>query len=63
MNNQLCVTRYLAGDEYTIADMIAYPWTVSWEDQGEDINTFKYFKRWFDELSERPALPARHGCG
>ena len=24
--------------------------------QGQDINEFKYFKRWFDELSERPAV-------
>lgn len=56
MNNRLYDRPYLAGDEYTIADMICYPWTVSWELQGQDINEFKYFKRWFDELSERPAL-------
>ena len=31
MNNRLYDRRYLAGDEYTIADMISYPWTVSWE--------------------------------
>ena len=56
MNNRLYDRRYLAGDEYTIADMISYPWTVSWELQGIDLNEFKYFKRWFDELSERPAV-------
>ncbi len=56
MNNQLYNTPYLAGDEYTIADMICYPWTVNWEAQGEDINEFKYFKRWYEELSERPAV-------
>ncbi len=56
MNNQLFNHRYLAGDEYTIADMIAYPWTVGWEAQGQDINEFKYFKRWFDELGARPAV-------
>ena len=32
------------------------PWTVNWEGQGQNINEFKYFKRWFDELSERPAV-------
>lgn len=56
MNNRLYDRRYLAGDEYTIADMISYPWTANWEAQGIDINEFKYFKRWFEELSERPAL-------
>ena len=31
LNNQLHETCYLAGDRYTIADMIAYPWTVGWK--------------------------------
>ena len=56
LNNRLYDRRYLAGDEYTIADMICYPWTVGWEAQGQDINEFRYFKRWFDELSARPAV-------
>jgi GST-like protein len=56
LNNQLYDRRYLCGDDYTIADMISYPWTVGWEGQGQDIEEFPYFKRWFEELSERPAL-------
>ena len=56
LNNQLHKQPYLAGDAYTIADMICYPWTAHWEAQGQDINEFKYFKRWFEELSARPAV-------
>ena len=56
LNNRLYQSRYLAGDEYTIADMISYPWTVNAEAQGQDINEFKYFKRWFEELGNRPAV-------
>ena len=56
MNNRLYDRRYLAGDAYTIADMISYPWTVGWERQGQDLAEFPYFKRWFDELSARPAV-------
>jgi GST-like protein len=56
LNNRLYDRRYLAGDDYTIADMISYPWTVNWQGQGQDIAEFKYFKRWFDELSARPAV-------
>ncbi|MHB8528109.1 MAG: glutathione S-transferase N-terminal domain-containing protein [Caulobacteraceae bacterium] len=56
LNNRLYDRRYLAGDEYTIADMISYPWTVNWEAQGQDINEFKYFKRWFEEIGSRPAV-------
>jgi len=56
MNNRLYDRPYLAGDEYSIADMISYPWTINWEGQGQDINEFKYFKRWFEELGARPAV-------
>jgi GST-like protein len=56
LNNRLYDRRYLAGDEYTIADMICYPWTVSWKLQGIDLDEFRYFKRWFEELSARPAV-------
>ena len=56
MNNRLYDRRYLAGDEYTIADMICYPWTVNWKGQGQNLDDFKYFKRWFEELSVRQAV-------
>src|SRR5258708_3639611 len=56
MNNRLYDRKYLAGDEYTIADMISYPWTVGWKAQGQDIEEFKHFKRWFDEVGNRPAV-------
>jgi GST-like protein len=56
MNNRLYDRRYLAGSEYTIADMISYPWCVNWEAQGEKLEEFPYFKRWFEELSARPAV-------
>ncbi len=56
LNNRLYDRRYLAGAEYTIADIISYPWVVSWKAQQQDLEQFKYVKRWFEELSARPAL-------
>jgi len=56
LNNRLHDRPYLAGSEYTIADMIAYPWTVGWKAQGQDIDEFPYFKRWFEEIGSRPAV-------
>ncbi|MFT4613317.1 MAG: GST-like protein [Bacteroidia bacterium] len=56
MNNRLYDRRYLAGDHYSIADMACYPWVEGWEKHGIDLGEFKYFGRWFKELSERPAL-------
>jgi GST-like protein len=56
LNNRLAKHRYLAADQYTIADMICYPWTVNMKNQGQDIEEFKHFKRWADELAARPAV-------
>lgn len=56
MNNRLYDRRYLAGDEFTIADIAAFPWTVIWEQQGIDLDEFRYVKRWFEEVSARPGV-------
>jgi GST-like protein len=56
LNNRLYDRQYLAGDEYTIADMICYPWTVHWAAQDQNLEEFPYFKRWFQEISQRPAV-------
>src|SRR5215470_11327269 len=63
LNNRLVDRRYIAGDQYTIADMISYPWTVGWEQQGQNIDDFPYFKRWFDELGTRPAVQRGMAAG
>ena len=63
MNNRLYDRRYLAGDEYTIADMISYPWTVNWKGQGQELEEFPYFKRWFDELGRRPGVQRGMAAG
>jgi GST-like protein len=56
LNSRLFDRRYLAGGEYTIADMISYPWAVNWQAQGQDIEEFPYFKRWLEDLGARPAV-------
>jgi GST-like protein len=56
MNNRLYDRPYLAGENYTIADMACYPWGDYGEAAGIDLDEFKYFKRWYRELSDRPAL-------
>lgn len=56
LNNRLYASPYLAGKDYSIADMICYPWTMNWKLQGQDIEEFKYVKRWQAELAARPAV-------
>ena len=51
------------GDQYSIADMICYPWTINWKFQGQDIEEFKHFKRWFDEMGARPAVQKGMAAG
>ena len=63
MNNRLYDRRYLAGDDYTIADMISYPWAVNWKAQGQDIGEFKYFARWLEEVGARPAVQSGMAVG
>jgi GST-like protein len=56
IDRQLEKNAYLAGDEYTIADIATFPWTRSWKNQGIDWSDFPHAKRWFDEISERDAV-------
>ncbi|OGQ55818.1 MAG: glutathione S-transferase [Deltaproteobacteria bacterium RIFCSPLOWO2_02_FULL_53_8] len=56
LDKQLSKTAYLAGNNYTIADIATFPWTRSWQNQGIDWEDFPSAKRWFDEISERPAV-------
>jgi GST-like protein len=56
MDKQLGVTRFLAGNEYSIADIATFPWTRSWKNQGIELDEFSNVKRWFDEIAARPAV-------
>ena len=53
---QLEKTAYLAGDNYTIADIATFPWARSWKNQGVELEDFPHVKRWFDAISARPAV-------
>jgi GST-like protein len=56
LNNRLYDRPYLAGEDYTIADIANYPWATAWQGQGQDIEEFKYVKRWLAAVGERPAV-------
>jgi GST-like protein len=56
MNRRLAKSRYIAGPEYTIADIAIFPWLRSWKNQGIDWNEHPHLKGWFDEVAARPAV-------
>ena len=56
MNDQLARSRYIAGPDYTIADIAIFPWLRSWKNQGIEWSEFPHLKGWFDEIAARPAV-------
>ena len=60
LNKRLADRAFVAGEDYSIADMASYPWTVSYERQGQDLNDFPHLKRWFEAIRARPATIAAY---
>ena len=53
LDERLSVSNFLAGKNYTIADIATFPWIArhEWHDIG--LKKFSSLKRWYDEISER----------
>ena len=56
LDGRLADHPYLAADEYTIADIATYPWVLRHPWQEVELGDFPNVKRWFDEISGRPAV-------
>lgn len=63
LNRRLAQTQYLAGDQYSIADIAAWPWYgVLTErrlyDAGEflQVQAYTHVRRWAEEIANRPAV-------
>ena len=56
LDRRLAAQRYLAGDDYTIADIATFPWCRSAANQGVDWADFPHARRWFDAVAARPAV-------
>lgn len=67
LDRQLADHRFIAGDEYSIADMAIWPWYGALAkgglyDSAEflDVASYNHFQRWADEVANRPAV--KRGC-
>jgi GST-like protein len=54
---------YLAAGDYTIADMICYPWASLWQGRGIDLEEFPNVRQWLAAVEERPAVKKGIGIG
>jgi len=56
LDERLYRSRFLAGENYTIADIGTFPWIArhEWHDIG--LKNFKNLTRWYVEISEREAV-------
>ena len=63
LDRRLAVSAYLAGDEYTVADIAVWPWYGTLAkgqlyESGEflQVHEYKNVLRWTDQIAERPAV-------
>lgn len=56
MDRRLADHEWLAADTYTIADIASYPWIRPHDNQGQSLTDYPHLKRWYDAISERPAV-------
>ena len=58
LEERLGKSKFLGGDEYTIADIATFPWTRNHDAQGVKWDNNPNLARWFNAISERPAVKA-----
>ncbi len=56
LDERLAVSEFLAGKNYTIADIATFPWIArhEWHDIG--LKRFSNLSRWYNQISEREAV-------
>jgi GST-like protein len=56
LDKRLAEAEYLAGPEYSIADIATFPWVRNADRRGIDLADYPNVKRWHDAIAARPAV-------
>lgn len=56
LDNRLADNPWLAGQDYSIADMAVYPWTKTHKERGVTGEAYPNFMRWYEAMEARPAV-------
>jgi GST-like protein len=56
LEKRLAEVEYLAGRDYSMADIITFPWIRNPDRRGIDLADYPNLKRWHDAIAARPAV-------
>ena len=56
LEKRLAQSAYLAGESYSLADVMNFPWIRHADARGIDLAAYPNLKRWHDAISDRPAV-------
>ncbi len=56
MNRQLALSKFIACNQYTVADIAIFPWLRNWQNHGIDWADYPHLKTWFDVIAARSAV-------
>ena len=62
LNKILSKNNYLAGEDYSIADISTFPWIArhNWHDIG--LKKYKHLSKWYEFISDRSAVKKGYDC-
>jgi GSH-dependent disulfide-bond oxidoreductase len=63
LNTRLADRHFIAGDDYSIADIASYPWVVPHKAQSQRLEDFPHLQRWFEQIRARPATERAYEKG
>ena len=56
LDTQLAKHAFVAGDDYSIADMAIHPWINAYDKAPLDLSPYPHLQRWQAAISARPAV-------
>ena len=56
MDKQLAGSKFIACNQYSIADIAIFPWLRNWQNHGIDWADYPHLQAWFDRIAARPAV-------
>ena len=56
IDQRIAAVPYLAGQDYTIADIATFPWVASRRNQDIEFGDYPHLDRWLDAVASRPAV-------